>query len=133
MHSAHSMCPLRGWVRFMSVEAVTSVRLGEDSQCHLASVSDSTVRLLDGPSGTLLNTFRGHVQQKYRTEAVFSHDEAHVLSGSEDSVIYAWDLVSGRTVRTLAGHGGPVTSLASHPSKPLLLSASTDGTIKVWE
>ena len=94
---------------------------------------NSSVQLMDGPSGTVLNTFKGHVHSKYRLESCFSNDEATVYSCSEDSKIFAWDLVSGERSSVLSGHALHVTSLSHHPKKPILLSSSTDGTIRVWE
>jgi WD40 repeat protein len=115
------------------VDSVTSLKLGNDSQCYLASLTNSTIQLMDGPSGKLLNTFKGHKQEKYRLESIFSADESTVLSGSEDSMVYAWDLVSGEIIRKLAGHSGAVVSIAQHPkNNAKLLSASADGTIKLW-
>lgn len=88
---------------------------------------------MDAPTGKVLNTFVGHKQQKYRLESTFSQDESSVISGSEDSKIYMWDLLSGKIVSELAGHSGPVVSLSTHPkNNQILLSASADGTIKLW-
>jgi mitogen-activated protein kinase organizer 1 len=112
--------------------AVTSLSLGLDEQCHLVSTADSSVRLIDGPTGMELNVFTGHRQETSRTESVFSPDEAYVFSGSEDSNVYAWDIVSAEEILQFAGHSGPVTSLSHHPKEALLLSASTDGTIRLW-
>jgi len=91
------------------------------------------VKLIDGPTGKSLNTFTAHKQQKYRLESTFSLDESTVISGSEDSVIYLWDLISGSVVNKLTGHAGAVVSLSTHPkNNQILLSASADGTIKLW-
>lgn len=114
-------------------DPITSVKLGKDSQCYLASLTKSTIQLIDGPSGSVLNTFKGHKQDEYRLESIFSQDEATILSGSEDFQVYLWDLLSGQVVKRLSGHTGPVTSLCQHPKiNSLLLSASSDGTIKLW-
>lgn len=115
------------------VDAVTSVKLGMDSQCYLASTAASTVKLIDGPSGKTLNTFTGHNQEKYRLESTFTADESTVISGSEDSSIFLWDTLSGQIVNKLTGHSGAVVSVSSHPkNNQILLSASADGTIKLW-
>jgi len=37
----------------------------------------------------------------------------------------------GKVVKELT-HAGVVSTIAYHPSEPLLLSGSTDGTVKVW-
>lgn len=115
---------------------MTSVKLGTDSQCFLASLTNSTIQLIDRPSGKLLNTFKGHEQEKYRIESCFTADESVVISGSEDSIIYLWDLVEsrGEVKKKFIGHSGAVVSLAAHPKiNSILLSASSDGTIKLWE
>lgn len=121
--------------RFLNciIDPITSIHLGKNNQCYLASVMNSSVQLIDGPSGTLLNTFKGLVHSKYRIESCFSSDEATVYSCSEDSRIFGWNLVTGEQVLGLSGHALPVTSMTHHPKKAILLSASTDGTIRVWE
>lgn len=130
---------LTGKTKFINLitsflDAVTSVKLNSDSQCYLASLMNSTVQLVDGPSGKILNTFKGHEQVKYRLESCFTADESTVVSGSEDSMIYLWDLVDGKVKKTLKGHEKAVVSLAAHPKiNSILLSASSDGTIKLWE
>lgn len=43
-----------------------------------------------------------------------------------------WDARSGRLVRELAGHRGPVESVSWSPSGTLLASASSDGSVKLW-
>lgn len=112
------------------------MKLGAGSQCYLASLMNSSIQLVDGPSGKILNTFKGHEQVKYRIESCFTADESTVISGSEDSIIYLWDLVEagGNVKKTLKGHSKAVVSLAAHPkNNSILLSASSDGTIKLWE
>lgn len=112
---------------------ITSIKLGTDSQCYLASLTNSTIQLIDGPSGNVLNIFKGHCQEKYKLESIFSQDESTILSGSEDSKIYLWDILSGEVIKTLSGHTGAVVSLSQHPKiNSLILSASSDGTIKIW-
>ena len=117
------------------LDAVTSVKLNSDSQFYLASLMNSTIQLIDGPSGKVLNTFKGHEQTKYRLESCFTADESMVMSCSEDSIIYVWDwLMESGVTKVLKGHAKAVVSLAAHPkNNSVLLSASSDGTIKLWE
>ncbi len=46
-------------------------------------------------------------------------------------VIY-WDLVDAVVVESFKAHGGVVTSMAMHPDGASLLTASVDGSVKVW-
>ena len=115
------------------LDSVSSIKLGTDSQCYLASLTSSAIKLIDNPTGKVLNTFTGHTQQKYRLESTFTPDESTVISGSEDSSIYLWDLMSGTVVNKLVGHAAAVVSLSAHPkNNQILLSASADSTIKLW-
>ncbi|MGK7901848.1 MAG: WD40 repeat domain-containing protein [Hormoscilla sp.] len=55
-----------------------------------------------------------------------------LASGSNDNTIKIWNLRSGRLLRTLTGHSGPVRSVAISPDGQLLASGSNDNTIKIW-
>lgn len=39
--------------------------------------------------------FKGHTMKDFSIESIVSQNDTHVLSGSIDSAIYIWDLVSG--------------------------------------
>lgn len=66
-------------------------------------------------------------------------DDPHVISGCEDGEIKAWDMRTGQCTATLHGHTDSVTQmLVLHHGRGaerclLLVSASADTTIKVWE
>jgi F-box and WD-40 domain protein 1/11 len=57
-------------------------------------------------------------------------DEKHIISCSKDASIMVWDRATGRHIRSLKGHRGPVNAvqLRGH----LLVSASGDGVAKLW-
>ena len=44
-----------------------------------------------------------------------------------------WELVDAKMVQEFAAHLGPVCSLSLHPAGTTLVTASNDGTIKVWK
>jgi len=58
-----------------------------------------------------------------------------VLAGSYDSAIRAWELNSGKLVKTLKGHKDLVNCLDIYEPEdtPLLISGSYDHTVKIWE
>lgn len=76
-----------------SIGPVTSILPTADGQTYLVQSLDSTVRLMDAQNGKLLNTFKGHVNEAYRSRACFGHAEASVVSGDEQGCVWAWDLV----------------------------------------
>jgi WD40 repeat protein len=70
--------------------------------------------------------------------AAFAPDGQTILTGSAgdvDPVIQLWDIASGKALwrRALVGHRAPVRVLAFASSGGRVLSASDDGTIRLWD
>lgn len=65
----------------------------------------------------------------------FSPDGHWMAAGSRDKSVKLWDLETGESLPAKEGHGGYVTAVVFQPGKPSrrMISASTDGTIKVWD
>ncbi|KAG8997176.1 hypothetical protein FRB94_011124 [Tulasnella sp. JGI-2019a] len=116
--------------------AVTSILPTADSQTLLITTLDSIVRLMDRNNGTMLNTFVGHRNNDYRTRACFGHGESTVISGDEDGRIWAWDLLKGTPIGEQPPekvHQKIVTWVEHHPTEAgEMISASADGTVKIW-
>ena len=74
-------------------EPVTAVVPTQDGQTYLATTLDSHVRLMDVATGKMLNDFTGHKIEGYRCRSCFGHGEASVISGDENGMIWAWDLL----------------------------------------
>jgi WD40 repeat protein len=66
-----------------------------------------------------------------RTVAV-SPTGKEIATAGEDGLIRLWDASSFRLIRTLKGHAGAVYSLDYWIDGTLLVSASLDGTVRVW-
>jgi mitogen-activated protein kinase organizer 1 len=79
-------------------DPITSILPTNDSQTLLIATLDSTIRLLDLSTGKILNTFKSHTNTSYRTRACFGFGEASVVSGDENGVVWAWDLVDVRRI-----------------------------------
>ena len=109
------------------------VALSHDRNCVLAATLDHTVRLLDKASGQVLCEYRGHSNGGFRVEASLSRDDARVLCGSEDGTLHAWDLVEGKALGRLECHSAALVGLDLHPSSSAILTASHDGTAKMWQ
>ena len=79
-------------------------------------------------------SFKGHKNEKYKVDSCLSHSDSEVVSGSEDGRICFWDLIEGKLMHTIEkAHKTTVYSLSYHPEKAAMLSASSDGTVKLWQ
>ncbi|KAI9863580.1 MAG: hypothetical protein M1813_003603 [Trichoglossum hirsutum] len=114
---------------------ITSTLQTTTTSTVLLSTLDSTIRLLDKGTGSLLQSYKGHRNTDYRVRSCLGIGEAYVVSGSEDGLIYAWDLLDGKVVATLeggVGAGKVVSAVAFHKTQKSFLSAGVDGTVAVW-
>ncbi len=113
---------------------------------RLASASyDQTARLWDVATGTSLQVLSGHNADVQGV--AFTPDGRHVATSSQDRRVALWAVDSGRPVRVFTGHRNIATGLAflpRHPGAggasagagadaPLLVSASLDRTLRVWD
>ena len=78
---------------------------------------------------------------KFVSEVKFSGDLIHTLKFSPDgkllvignrNEIWVWDTVNWQIHERLAGHTGEIVDLAFPSQGTRLLSASRDGTVRVW-
>ncbi len=117
--------------------SVLSTVLFDYSTKNLASFSASTFMciLLSTTESLWYWWFRytGHQNTKYKIESCLDRNDSVVISGSEDGVIYVWDMVEESIIAQLKQHTRAVQTLSYHPTQPMLLSGSSDGTIVVWK
>ncbi|XP_066939396.1 WD repeat domain-containing protein 83 [Macrobrachium rosenbergii] len=113
-------------------DSVTCASFSGDGQCILVSTMGSALRLMDKETGEQLAQYTGHSSKEYKVESCFSASDTHVFSGSEDGLVYCWDLVQASLSHTLEHTGSQIVhSLSHHPSKSYLLTA-TLGQVWLW-
>jgi WD40 repeat protein/serine/threonine protein kinase len=92
---------------------------------------DESVRLWDTQTGAelvALQRLGSHVGA-----VSFSADGQLLAIGLGDGGLSLHDAASLDTLHELLGHMGGIASVAFHPDQPRLVSASEDGTIRVWD
>ncbi|KAJ1945549.1 hypothetical protein GGF37_001643, partial [Kickxella alabastrina] len=85
---------------------------------------------------SVLASFRKLVRchgHKYPTYCVlFDRTGRRMITGSDDFLIKIWCTRTGYLVKTFKGHQGMVSDIALNMENTLLASASTDGSVRIW-
>ena len=100
-------------------------------------VGDTTVRLWNHESEAPKTTCKGHTN--WVLCVAWSPDAQLVASGGMDNMVRLWDPVTGESKGILKGHKKHIVGLSWEPTHALkspndvrFVSASADGTAKVW-
>lgn len=94
-------------------------------------------RTLKHPYDQSIATYKGHSVLRTLIRCYFSPEygtgQKYIYTGSHDSCIYIYDLVTGAQVAKLQHHKSTVRDCSWHPTYPMLVSSSWDGDIVKWE
>ncbi|KAJ4837039.1 L14B protein [Turnera subulata] len=82
-------------------------------------------------------TYTGHSVLRTLIRCYFSPSystgQRYIYTGSHDSCVYIYDLVTGARVAVLQHHNSLVRDCSWHPYYPVLVSSSWDGDVVKWE
>lgn len=93
--------------------------------------SHKTIRLYEVSTGDCAGVFRGH--QGSITSIAFSRlDPNFLASGSTDSTVRIWNIVSHTEQAVLQGNSGGIYSINVSAGGQLLASGGADGILRVW-
>ncbi|XP_062022977.1 LEC14B protein [Rosa rugosa] len=89
------------------------------------------------PSDISVSTYKGHSVLRTLIRSYFSPaystGQKYIYTGSHNSCVYIYDLVSGAQVGKLEHHRSAVRDCSWHPYYPMLISSSWDGEVVRWE
>jgi WD40 repeat protein len=108
---------------------VVTVALSPDGQFIASGSEDSTVKIWRMADGKLVKVLQGHMKGMAVNVVRFSPDGKWLAFGDIAITIYRFP--EGRKER-IAAHRWGITALSFTPDSRFLISASADGTVKVW-
>ncbi|KAK2188503.1 hypothetical protein NP493_130g01036 [Ridgeia piscesae] len=112
---------------------VTGVTFNQNGQVVISASLDGTVRAFDLSRYRNFRTFTSPRPVQFSCLAVDPSGEV-VCAGAMDTFeVFVWSMQTGRLLEILAGHEGPVSSLAFSTSRAMLASGSWDKTVKLWD
>ncbi|KII87643.1 hypothetical protein PLICRDRAFT_162405 [Plicaturopsis crispa FD-325 SS-3] len=112
---------------------ISSVAFAKHGHVLFSASLDGTVRAYDLVRYRNFRTFTSPSPVQFSSLAVDPSGEV-VAAGSIDSFeIFLWSVQTGKLLDVLAGHEGPISSLAFSPSGAnQLASGSWDHTVRIW-
>jgi WD40 repeat protein len=114
---------------------ITSLCLSKDSRYALLNLrAIQEIHLWDLEEQRIVQKYSGQKQGRFVIRSCFGGlNQTFIASGSEDYKVYIWNRKKGCLISSLSGHTASVNSVAWHPTRNLLVSASDDNTIRCWE
>jgi WD40 repeat protein len=112
---------------------LTAVAASGDGALLAAGSADGQIALVDAMQGSVIARWPAQVGAV--RALLFLFDDVYLASGGAGGTIRLWDLRRlgiGQPVRELRGHENDVTALAPGGDATALVSASGDGTARVW-
>ena len=120
-------------------DAVYSLAYGTRTEQIVSGSADSTVRSWrvtqdnDGNTrGTQVRTFNGHQGAVYSVDSGVWNNQEVVASGSADSTVIIWDILSGNRRRTFNEPTDAVYAVKMSPDGTHVAAGSRDGKVRIW-
>jgi len=107
---------------------INSVDMSNDNKFVVTASDDYSVRIWNAENGKELHKFN---QKDIVNSVIFSHNAKYVLLASHDNVLKK-EIATGVDILKFKGHKGKVCSIDLSSDESFLLTASSDGTVRIW-
>lgn len=127
---------IKGWKAHSN--GVGLMRTDSEGICLLSGEYgklNATRGVITTDSLTLWDSDTGSIKKKYPfpfSDAIFSPDDSRIIATDGNEIIII-DVLTGRIIKTLNGHNASITQLGVDYKGQLMLSASSDGIIRLWD
>lgn len=104
----------------------------KDGNTFASACLDRTVKVWSLASPVANFTLDAHDKGVNYVEYYHGGDKPYLVTTGDDRLIKIWDYLSKSCIQTLEGHSSNVSFAIFHPSLPIIVSGSEDGTVKIW-
>lgn len=104
----------------------------KDSNTFASACLDRTVKVWSLSSASANFTLDAHDKGVNYVEYYHGGDKPYMITTGDDRLIKIWDYHAKSCIQTLEGHTSNVSFAIFHPSLPIIVSGSEDGTVKIW-
>ncbi|MBN2388941.1 MAG: trypsin-like peptidase domain-containing protein [Anaerolineales bacterium] len=114
--------------------SVNAVGVTPDGGLVVSASDDETIKVWDIQRHEVLQTLKGHLGAI--NAVIVTQDGKHIISNGpvlEGSFVLAWNIERGNQTNNLMWHFGAVRAITLSRDGKHAVSASEDGTLKVWD
>lgn len=104
----------------------------KDSNQFASACLDRTVKVWSLTTATANFTLDAHDKGVNYVDYYPGNDRPYLVTTGDDRLVKIWDYHAKSCIQTLEGHTSNVSFAIFHPTLPLIISGSEDGTVKMW-
>ncbi|KAI9597452.1 coatomer WD associated region-domain-containing protein [Syncephalis fuscata] len=104
----------------------------KDVNTFASASQDKTIKVWNLGADTPNYTLEGHEKGLNYVDYYQGSEKPYLISAADDKQVKIWDYQNKTCVHTLEGHTQNVAAASFHPHLPIILTASEDGTVRVW-
>ena len=111
-------------------QSETLHNIGDGNYC-LTCGSDKSVKLWNPHRNLLLKTYHTHAYEVLDAQA--SCDNSQICTCGMDKYVCVTDVATGKSLRKYRGHAGIVNCVKYNEDSSVILSGSTDNSVRIWD
>lgn len=111
---------------------VMAIRFTKNGRYLLSASQDKSVRLWNPHNGVSVKCYSGPHNHEVN-DVIVSEDNSKFVTAGGDKHFFQWDVTSGNIIRKFVGHDRKVNAVAFGPQESLVVSGSSDKSVRIWD